>query len=138
MSFLDTTHVHDLMIEKVMTVCPDDALLVAARLMHSSRISCVVVDSGDPATGFGVLTQKDLVQRWKDYGPVYPGLKVRDAMSSPCMVLTPNLNISTAVDMMRMIGVRRAPVAADGKLLGLLSFSDIFRWSMNKLERSAA
>ena len=138
MSLLDSTQVREIMTREVSVVSAEDPLLVASRAMFSSNFSCVIVDLKDPALGFGILTQKDLVLRLSDYGPSYPGATVRDAMSHPCVTLSPDFNLTTSLDLMRMVGVRRAPVVEHSKLVGILSFTDIFRWSMQRLERSAA
>jgi CBS domain-containing protein len=34
--------------------------------------------------------------------------------------------------MMRMLGIRRAPVLEQGRLVGLLSFTDVFRHAISK------
>ncbi len=55
---------------------------------------------------------------------------VGEIMAHPTVALVPEWSLDTAVSLMRMMGVRRAPVVDKGKLVGLLSFTDVFRHAL--------
>jgi len=118
--------VSEVMRREVRTIAPGGLLGEAARTMCDTDITCLVVDLGDPARGFGIITQKDVI------GLVFDGLAeldtttVGEVMSHPTVTLVPEWNLETAVALMRMMGVRRAPVVEAGKLVGFLSFTDVF------------
>jgi CBS domain-containing protein len=53
-------------------------------------------------------------------------------MSQPTIGLEPDWSLSTAVSMMRMLGIRRAPVLENGQLVGMLSYTDVFRHAVGQ------
>ncbi|MCB9916554.1 MAG: CBS domain-containing protein [Planctomycetes bacterium] len=118
--------VRDVMHPGVTTTSPNTPLRDAARQMGDGDLTCLVVELADRTRGFGILTQKDLVSVMADVGS-FDGLVVADFMTHPTICLDPEWNLTTALALMRMMGLRRAPVVADGALLGILSFTDLFR-----------
>ncbi|MBL4770133.1 MAG: CBS domain-containing protein [Planctomycetes bacterium] len=130
-TYLQTT-VREIMNAEVQTVAPSASLTSAAQTMLELGITCLIVDLQDPSKGLGIITQKDVV------GHLFGGFvepdttTVEDVMSQPTISLSPEWSLETAVAMMRMLGVRRAPVMDQGKLVGLLSFTDVFRHAIAK------
>jgi len=124
------TLVQDVMQREVRTCGPDSSIDSAAKAMLETDITCLVVDFQDPAKGFGIVTQKDiLVLVFADAVEV-ESTTVSEVMTHPTVVLAPQWSLETAVSLMRMMGVRRAPVIEGGALAGLLSFTDVFRHAM--------
>ncbi|MFT7074842.1 MAG: signal-transduction protein with cAMP-binding, CBS, and nucleotidyltransferase domain [Planctomycetota bacterium] len=115
------------MIREVRTVDPLASLTSAAQIMLDMNITCLVVDLQDPSKGLGIITQKDVVGHLFDDFIELGSTTVADVMSQPTIGLSPEWSLSTAVSMMRMLGIRRAPVLEHGKLVGLLSFTDVFK-----------
>jgi CBS domain-containing protein len=126
------TLVSELMRSQVRCVQPGDPLEPAVKVMEEADITCVIVDLKDPARGFGILTQKDVIGLLFDERVDFETTTVGEVMSHPCLALSPEWSLETAVACMRMMGVRRAPVVQAGKLLGLLSFTDVFRHAFGK------
>ena len=130
-TYLQTT-VREIMNAEVQTVAPSASLKSAAQTMLELGITCLIVDLQDASKGLGIITQKDVVGHLFD-GFVEPDTTtVEDVMSQPTISLSPEWSLETAVAMMRMLGVRRAPVMDQGKLIGLLSFTDVFRHAIAK------
>jgi|SRR5579862_672227 len=50
---------------------------------------------------------------------------VRDRMSSPVIVLTPDATASSALAFMEKKNIRRLPVVRDGRLVGIVTLSDL-------------
>ena len=121
------TAVRHIMVTQVQTVLPGVLLGTAVDLMRDASITCLVVDLQDPSRGFGVITQKDVIGLIFDGAVDFASTTVEEVMSHPCVTLSPEWSLETAVALMRMMGVRRAPVVEAGKLQGLLSFTDVFR-----------
>jgi CBS domain-containing protein len=128
-----STLVRDVMHRDVRTTIPRTPLSQAAKEMGADDLTCLVVDTEDPARGFGILTQKDLVCAMADVGDL-EGLFVEDFMTHPTLGLEPGWNVETALALMRMMGLRRAPVVENGALIGILSYTDIFRKGLALLE----
>ena len=130
-TYLNTT-VRKIMHAEVQTVAPRASLASAAQTMLELDITCLIVDLQDPSKGLGIITQKDVVGHMFDGFVELDSTTVEDVMSQPTISLSPEWSLETAVAMMRMLGVRRAPVMDQGKLVGLLSFTDVFRHAVAK------
>jgi CBS domain-containing protein len=127
MQFLKT-QVRDVMQAEVCTIGPDEPVQTALERMYGEKISALVVDLADEAKGFGILTQKDVLGILADEEGL-GGIRVSDAMTHPMVVLNPDYDLETAIRLMRMLGIRRAAVVDGSKLVGVVSFTDIFRYA---------
>ncbi len=123
--FRDAT-AREVMHSPASTIRPTASLREAVRRMYDD-LSCLVVDMDDPSLGYGILTRKDVLALLANPGSSLDGLTVADAMTHPMVTLQPNYCIGTCIQLMRMVGVRRAAVVEGTELLGLVSFTDIFR-----------
>jgi len=112
----------------VRTVTEDALLLDAARLMHDLGVSSLVVEQESASGALGILTRKDIVEALCSEMPGMAPLRVRDVMTKPAIYVTPELAIRHCMRLMRMAGIRRAPVVKNGRLVGVLSNTDVFRW----------
>jgi CBS domain-containing protein len=112
------------------TITPDIPLAEAAACMLESDRSCLVVELDDAAKGWGILTQKDVLAAMADVGASLEGLRVSDVMTHPSVTLPPSYDIGTSIQLMRMLGVRRAAVVEGPNLVGFVSFTDLFRHAL--------
>lgn len=129
--------VRDVMTSPVSMLAPDTPLREAARKMYASGLSCFLIDLGDPARGHGILTQKDLLGVMAEYDWKLEDLTAEDAMSHPMVSVPATYNIETCMLQMRMLGVRRAAVMEGSEIVGLISFTDIFRHAVESIEASS-
>ena len=139
----------DLMTRTVATVHPETSLLAAVRLMAEKRISGLPVVDAD-GTPVGMLTEGDLLrwhgefserqQWWLDHladgealAPSFIKVlqaerrKVGAVMTANVATIAPG---TSAHDIARLFfekGIKRAPVVADGRIVGLVSRSDLIR-----------
>ncbi len=132
MSHYQNTPVSQIMVKDVRTVEPYASLATAAKTMLDLDLTCLVVDLQDPSKGLGILTQKDVVGHLFDNFVELDSTTVEDVMSQPTIGLSPEWSLETAVSMMRMLGIRRAPVMDRGVLVGLLSFTDVFKHAVSE------
>ncbi len=139
--------VKDLMTVNPVTVTPDSLLIDAARLMLDLRLSGLpVVDAA--GTLVGIITEGDLLRRPElgTTGKPWPWLMaflmparsagdyahthtrhVREAMSGTVVSASSDMELGTAVKLMLKHRIKRLPVIADGKLVGVISRSDLLR-----------
>ena len=114
----------DIMARDVVTAAPDDTTAGAAKRMRSMHVGCLVVTVGN--TVKGMVTDRDLLKCLAEaHDPL--NCKVSRHMTRPVIVIRPEEEIVTAAEIMGERGVNRLPVAMDGRLVGLVSFSDISR-----------
>jgi len=107
-----------------------DELTLAAKLMREKHIGYLVVVKPNIADGsfspVGVLTDRDIVVAVvaKEADP--RSLTVGDVMTRQPAVVDEQTAVSTALRLMRQIGVRRLPVIGrGGMLVGVLSMDDV-------------
>lgn len=120
--------VGDLMHPVVKTVTESMPLEEAAKLMYDLHVSSLVIEKENERDAFGILTRKDLVETLCADLPGGDALLVQDVMTKPAITVPPELSLSHCLKLMRMAGVRRVPVVREGRLVGILSNSDVFRW----------
>jgi signal-transduction protein with cAMP-binding, CBS, and nucleotidyltransferase domain len=133
MSTYQDTTVREIMHRQVQTIHPSELLSNAAKRMLEESITCLIVDLQNPAKGLGIITQKDIVSHLFDgFSDGESQATVEDVMSQPTIGLEPDWSLSTAVSMMRMLGIRRAPVLENGQLVGMLSYTDVFRHAVGQ------
>jgi CBS-domain-containing membrane protein len=131
----------DIMTPDVVSVFPDDPVLVAARLMLQKKISGLpVVD--DRGNLVGIVTEGDFLRRteigtkrqrprWVEFfiGPGQladeyiraSGRKVRDVMTDDVRTVMPHTPLSDVVRLMERHRIKRLPVTDDGKLVGIVT-----------------
>jgi CBS domain-containing protein len=79
-----------------------------------------------PSRGLSILTGKDCIRVICDAGvAALDDLCVEDAMTRPAVTVPADLCINDCLRLMRMAGVRTAPVVEHGELVGVLTFTDV-------------
>lgn len=109
----------------VVTVTPQQDLIVAAQLMREKHIGSLVVveEYGRP---IGVLTDRDIVISVVAKGANPSLLTVADVMTRDPTTADEGESVPNALRTMRHIGVRRLPVVGSkGLLTGVLSLDDV-------------
>jgi CBS domain-containing protein len=120
--------VGELMSRDIITIDPGETLRTAAALMNTHRIHCLLVAPSDPRRSVGIIAGKDIVQVLCDSEPhLLDQLLVADAMSTPAISVQKDFLVGDAIKLMRISGVRSAPVLDGVKLVGLLSFTDVLK-----------
>lgn len=112
------------------TITPSESVSEAAARMIEHDRSCLVVELGNTAKGWGILTQKDVLAVMADVGAGCEGLLVADIMTHPIVTLPPTYDVGTSIQLMRMLGIRRAAVVEGTQLVGFVSFTDLFAHAM--------
>lgn len=137
----------DVMTTKVRTVNPTTPVRTIARLLVSRRISAVpVVDKRQQV--LGIVSEGDLLRRteagteqrhnwWSDLlsEPVTrareyiksEGGKARDVMTSSVVCATADTDLADIAALMDKWAVKRIPITKGGKLVGIVSRSDVVR-----------
>ncbi len=146
--------VRDIMVSPARTVVADATLLDAVRLMVNTGISGLpVVDAEGRLVG--MLTEGDLLRRaeigserhrprWLEYliGPrkladeyiSTNSRAVRDLMSAQPIFVAPDVELDEVADIMAKAMVKRLPVVEHGKIVGIVSRSDLLRALVVRLE----
>ena len=113
--------VGDTMSDVVRSVAPTEAATVAWEQMHVHGIHHLVVLDGRAVVG--TVSAADLGGRHGD--EVRTGRAVRELMSTEVVAATPATTVREAANLMRGHAVECLPVVSGGRLLGVLTASDI-------------
>lgn len=106
---------------------PGDSLQVAARLMDDFDCGCLpVVDRSNQNRVVGVLTDRDIAVRGVARGKT-PDSKVNDVMSLAPACCSPDDDMEEVERIMTEKQVRRVPVVADGRVVGIIAQADLAR-----------
>ena len=124
--------VSDLMSRQVVTVHPNDELLLAENIMHLGRVRHMpVIDAEDRLVG--VVSQRDLFRsallRTLGFGQVAQdrtlrGIRIKEVMTTNPRTTTPESPIREAASVMSEHKIGCLPVVQDGKLVGILTEGD--------------
>jgi CBS domain-containing protein len=101
-----------------------DSVEAAARTMRDRGVGCVVVlEDGHP---IGLLTDRDLVVRVLAAGEDPTRLRVADVVTYAPITVSVDDGIETAVERMRVHGVRRLPLVNErGEAVGIVTADDL-------------
>jgi len=113
------------MVRDVITVGTGATVWEAVGLMNKHEIGCLVVMKR--AKPVGIVTERDMLKRVLARLRDPEKVKVREIMSKPLIVGRLQTDIREAVRLMNERKIKRLPVIEDGRLLGLLSLTDVVR-----------
>ena len=117
--------VGDIMSKDVVTAAPDDTIFSVAQKMSVQSISCVVVTYKERVVG--ILTEKDMLNSVAGRDTELRRLAVSERMSSPVDTIAPEVSVLEADRTMEARCIRRLPVAEKGRLVGIVTQTDITR-----------
>ena len=129
--------VRDLMNPNVVTVEPGSSAALAARLISRHNVGSLPV-CGEDRRLRGVVTDRDIVLRCVAAEEDPAQTPVRDIMTRGCATVSPGADCREATRLMSAHQVRRLPVVEEGKLVGMISLSDLARSGRFDLEAAQA
>ena len=110
----------------VLQIEGDATVLEAVRTMVDAGVgSLLVMDSGDVA---GIFTERDYLRRMTLEGRDDEDTAVRDVMSAPLVVVTPEITIDECMAMMTDRRIRHLPVVDGGNVVGIVSIGDVVKF----------
>jgi len=118
-----TIPVKEVMTKEVITISPKDSIAQAAKLMSSNRVGCLVVIQDK--TPIGIITERDILTKVVGLDLKPSKVLVGEVMSSPPVTVNPDTSVSEAARLMRKHDIRRLPVVNEGKLVGIVTASDL-------------
>lgn len=119
--------VEEIMTSPVVTVPASLPAEEALHLMREKKIHSVIVEPDGAGGGFGIMTQRDLLSKIIAADRPLFNVTVKDLMSSPLITVSPDTTIKQCSIIMLDANIRRAVVMQSGKLVGIVSDTDIFQ-----------
>lgn len=121
-----TLKVEDVMIKEVITIDEKSTAKEAAEIMNNFEIGCLIAVRKGKA--IGIVTERDLLKRVVAEARDANKTKVKDVMSSPLVVVEPDMDLEEAVRLMFQMKIKKLPVVAEKRLVGLVTLTDIARF----------
>jgi CBS domain-containing protein len=115
--------IRDIMTKKVITIDECSTALDAAKLMAEKGISSLIVlNKGNPV---GIVTERDFVKKICIKEVQISKVKIKDIMSKLRTFADPETPIEVAVQRMVNHKIRRLPILENGKLVGIITVTDL-------------
>jgi CBS domain-containing protein len=119
-------------LRKVISIAPSASIIEAAQHLKTNNIGLLIVSEKEKMVG--VLSERDVVQRWV-CGPKFPNaVQVKDVMSPDVETITP---FDTIYDCYLRLVARRCrhlPIVDPlGSVMGILSLRDVTSYVINQL-----
>lgn len=129
--------VAEIMSRAVVSVNHKEPVTAAARLMKRHNLGALPV-CDDEGRLRGLVTDRDIVTRCvaMDYDPT--DTMLREIMTRGIMTCAPEDGADDVAARMGREQIRRLPVTAEGKLVGMVSLGDIARRQRLAMEAAAA
>jgi CBS domain-containing protein len=113
------------MVTSLITIDASASVKQAAELMDKHDIGClIVINYGNPV---GIVTERDMMRRVLLHKAEPSKTEVGNIMSAPLITAQPQTDIRDAVRLMNERRIKKLPVIDSGKLVGLVSLTDIMR-----------
>ena len=111
----------------VLEIDADASVLEAVKQMVGANIGSLLVrDAGEVA---GIVTERDYLRSVALARPADEQVTVREIMSSPLIVVSPETTIDECMALMTDRRIRHVPVVGDdGEVVGIVSIGDVVKF----------
>jgi CBS domain-containing protein len=111
----------------VIRISGDATVFDAVKAMVDANVGAILVTGGDADHIEGIFTERDYLRRIAVEGRTSRDTTVREVMSSPVIVVTPETTVEEAMALMTDRRIRHAPVVEGERLVGMVSIGDLVR-----------
>ena len=115
----------DIMVRNVVTIDSEASVKEAAKHMNLYEIGCLIVMDKDKVSG--ILTERDLLTKVVETAKNAEKTKVKDITSTKLVTGTSDMDVVDAARLMLKKKIKKLPIVNNGKLVGLVTFTDIVR-----------
>ena len=122
----------EIMNRHVIQIEPSETIATAAARMFQSAVGCLVVTVAQSVKG--IITDRDALTCVANKHDPY-ACRLSMHMHHPVIVMGADETVAAAADVLRRKHIKRLPVAHKGKLLGLVSLSDMAAVASAQAER---
>jgi CBS domain-containing protein len=122
---VESMELKEIMVRNVVTVDFQASVREAAKQMNLYEIGCLIVMDKDNVVG--ILTERDLLTKVLEASKNAEKTKVKDIMSTKLVTGTSDMEVVDAARLMLKRKIKKLPIVDKGKLIGLVTFTDIVR-----------
>lgn len=118
-------HIRNVMSHELVTAAPDDSLVAVTREIAACGADAALVTDPEERL-IGIVSTTDLVHLLHDGGHLQDRC-VRDVMSANPIAIDEFAPVDEAISVMREAGIRHLPVSRAGKLIGLVTATELIQ-----------
>jgi CBS domain-containing protein len=111
---------------EVLEIDADASVFAAVERMVERNVGSLLVTEAGEITG--IVTERDYLRRVTLEGREERETPVREIMSSPLIVVTPDTMIDECMALMTDRRIRHVPVVDDGSVVGVVSIGDLVKF----------
>ena len=115
---------------EVLSVDADATVFDAAQRMIDANVGAMLVSVRGRIAG--IVTERDYLRRVTLEGRADRDTTVREIMSSPLIVISPDTTIDECMALMTEQRIRHLPVAEHGDVVGVISIGDVVKFQSNQ------
>ena len=125
----------EVMNKAVKVIRPDSTVKEAAVIMNQYKIGSVVVVSLKGELE-GIITERDILEDIVAQGKNSEEVKVEEIMTKKkdMKIVSPNADLDDAAEIMTENKIRKLPVVHGGKLIGIVTASDLIAFEEKMIE----
>lgn len=116
--------VSEIMITKIKTLKKEDTVQTAVQAMGRYSIASVIIMDGQEGP-IGIVTEGDIIKKVLAKGKSAKTVRLEEIMTKDIFTIPPNTSIGKASTIMKQKKISKLPVSDEGKIIGLLTKSDI-------------
>jgi CBS domain-containing protein len=123
------TQVSEILAEKgrgLLKIEADASILQAVEQMVEANVGSLLVTESGEVTG--IVTERDYLRRVVVEGRTDRETPVREIMSSPLVVVTPQTSVDECMALMTNRRIRHLPVVDAGEVAGIVSIGDVVKF----------
>ena len=109
----------------ILQIDAEASVYEAIERMVGANVGSLLVSEGGRITG--IVTERDYLRRVALEGRTSKETPVREIMSSPLIVASPETTIDECMALMTDRRIRHVPVVADGDVVGVVSIGDVVK-----------
>jgi signal-transduction protein with cAMP-binding, CBS, and nucleotidyltransferase domain len=112
---------------EVLSIDAEATVYDAARKMIEANVGAMLVSTDGRISG--IVTERDYLRRVTLEGRADKETPVREIMSSPLIVVSPETTVEECMSLMTERRIRHLPVANHGEIVGVVSIGDVVKFT---------
>jgi CBS domain-containing protein len=115
---------------EVLRIEADASVFEAVKRMVEANVGSLLVTEGGEITG--IVTERDYLRRVALEGRTDTETAVREIVSSPLIVVTPETTVDECMALMTDRRIRHVPVVDGGEVVGIVSIGDVVKFKSKR------
>ena len=112
---------------RILSIDADESILEAARQMIDANVGAMLVSVDGRIAG--IVTERDYLRRVLLEGIGDRESPVREIMTSPLIVVSPDTTVDECMSLMTEQRLRHLPVVEGGEVIGMVSIGDVVKFT---------